>query len=102
MSDLVFEEIDECEIVGRVRGSGKQKLPKWEPILSWNRPALPDSYWLWNGYRLTERDYKVMAETKRESLRKQNEEVDKQIELLGIRSKNVRAVRNQKEVRIRL
>ena len=102
MSDLVFEEIDECEIVGRVRGSGKQKLPKWEPILSWNRPALPDSYWLWNGYRLTERDYKIMAETKRESLRKQNEEVDKQIELLGIRSKNVRAVRNQKEVRIKL
>ena len=102
MSDLVFEEIDECEIVGRVRGSGKQKLPKWEPILSWNRPALPDSYWLWNGYRLTERDYKVMAETKRESLRKQNEEVDKQIELLGIRSKNVRVVRNQKEVRIKL
>ena len=102
MSDFVFEEIDECEIVGRVRGSGKQKLPKWEPILSWNRPALPDSYWLWNGYRLTERDYKIMAETKRESLRKQNEKVDKQIELLGIRTRNVRAVRNQKEVRIKL
>ena len=102
MSDFVFEEIDECEIVGRVRGSGKQKLPKWEPILSWNRPALPDSYWLWNGYRLTERDYKIMAETKRESLRKQNEKVDEQIELLGIRTRNVRAVRNQKEVRIKL
>ena len=102
MSDFVFEEIDECEIVGRVRGSGKKKLPKWEPILSWNRPNLPESFWRNSGYRLYEFDYKRMAEAKRESLRKQNEEVDKQIELLGIRSRNVRAVRNQKEVRIKL
>ena len=102
MSDFDFEIIDECDVIVSRRASGKKKLPKWEPILSWNRPTLPDSYWLWNGYRLTERDYKIMAETKCESLRKQNEEVDKQIELLGIRSKNVRAVRNQKEVRIKL
>lgn len=100
MSDFLFEEIDESEIVGSVRG--KKKLPKWEPILSWNRPNLPESFWRHSGYRLDEHDYKKMAEAKRESLRKQNEQVDKQIELLGIRSRNVRAVRNQKEVRIKL
>jgi len=101
MSDAMFEEIDESEVVGRVRG--KKKLPKWEPILSWNKPAPTDEFWNVRGYgQPTEQDFEEMAEEKEESLRIQHARIDAQLKLLGVRIATVNAVRNQKEVRIKL
>jgi hypothetical protein len=101
MSDAMFEEIDESEVVGRVRG--KKKLPKWEPILSWDKPALTDEFWNVRGYgQPTEQDFEEMAEEKEESLRIQHARIDAQLKLLGVRIATVNAVRNQKEVRIKL
>lgn len=97
---FTFELVPEDEVITTSR---KKKLPEWEPILSWNRPALSDKFWSRMGYgQPTERDFKIIEEAKRESLRKQNEEIDKELELLGVRIENIKAVRNQKEVRIKL
>lgn len=102
MSDFVFEEIDECEIVGKVRGSGKQKLPEWEPILSWGRGDVSQLL-IRRGYcQPNEQDFEEMTKQKEEAMRKQNVIIDEMIALRGIRIKNIKAVRNQKEVRIKL
>jgi hypothetical protein len=101
MSDMMFEEIDESEVVGRV--PGKRKLPKWEPMLSWDRVQLSDKAMARRGYSdLTEEDVEFLEEHKASVLANQHRMIDKELELMGIRIQNVKEVRNCKEVVIRL
>lgn len=102
MSDLFFEEIDESEVVGRSRG--KSKLPKWTPLLSWDRKVtVGDEFFDRRGYgQPDEEDFEEIEKAKEESLRKQNEAIDSWLVVMGIRKANVLKVRNQKEVRIKL
>jgi len=97
--DVQFISEDEVE---HSRG-GKRKLPEWTPILSWSRPQVPDFSWEWRGYgQPTEKAFKEMEEDRAESLAKQHEYVDRELEVWGIRSRTVLEIRNQKEVRIKL
>jgi hypothetical protein len=101
MSELFFEEIDESEVIGRGRGS--KKLPEWIPVLTWGSPDLTDRFWEERGYGdLTEDDVEFVTKVKAEALANQHRMIDKDLELMGIRIKNVKAVRNCKEVVIRL
>ena len=97
--DVQFISEDEVE---HSRG-GKRKLPEWTPILSWTRPQVPNFFWEWRGYgQPTEKDFEEIEKTKSESLAKQNDQIDRQIEVLRIRKETVLEIRNQKEVRIKL
>lgn len=100
--EMFFEIIDESEVVPS-RRKAKPKLEEWVPILSWSRPQVPDFFWEWRGYgQPTEKDFKEMEEDRAESLAKQNEYIDRELEIWGIRSRTVLEIRNQKEVRIKL
>jgi len=101
--EMFFEIIDESEVVTSRRRNAQPKLEEWVPILSWSRPQVPDFFWEWRGYgQPTKEDFEEMERQREESLAKQNEYVDREIEILGIRSRHVLEVRNQKEVRIKL
>jgi len=103
MSDFDFEIIDECDVIVSRRISNKQKLVKWTPLLSWDSTYDISGILESRGYTdLTKDDVEFVRKHKADGMANQNRVVDKEIELLGIRSRNVRAVRNQKEVRIRL
>jgi len=87
----------------KTRSKRNKKLKKWTPVLNWEKPALPDSYWDKNGYgQPTEEDFEFVKEQREASLDAQNKDIDRQLELLGVRIQNINAVRNQKEVRIKL
>lgn len=101
--EMFFEIIDESEVVTSRRRNVKPKLEEWVPILSWSRPQVPDFFWEWRGYgQPTKEDFEEMERQREESLAKQNEYVDREIEIWGIRSRHVLEVRNQKEVRFKL
>lgn len=102
-SDLMFEVIDESEVVTSRRRNTQPKLEEWVPILSWNRPQVLDSFWESRGYgQPTEEEFEEMSKIKAEALIRQNEYIDRELEIWGIRSRHVLEVRNQKEVRIKL
>ena len=50
----------------------------------------------------TEEEFEEMSKIKAEALIRQNEYIDRELEIWGIRSRHVLEVRNQKEVRIKL
>jgi hypothetical protein len=101
MSELFFEEIDESEVIGRGRGS--KKLPEWLPILTWGTPDLTDRFWEERGYGdLTEDDVEFVTKVKAEALAKQHAFIDRELEIWGVRRRNVLEIRNQKEVRVKL
>ena len=104
MSDFDFEIIDECDVIVSRRASGKKKLSKWTPLLSWERETtVGDEFYNRRDYgQPTEQDFEEISEQRNESLRKQNQIIDELIVVRGIRIKNIKAVRNQKEVRIKL
>jgi hypothetical protein len=101
MSEMFFEEIDESEVIGRGRGS--KKLPEWLPILTWGAPDLTDRFWEERGYGdLTEDDVEFVTKVKTEALAKQHAFIDRELEIWGVRRRNVLEIRNQKEVRVKL
>lgn len=87
----------------KTRSKRNKKLKKWTPVLSWEKPDLTDAFWNARGYgQPTEEDFEFIKEQREASLAAQNEDIDRQLEALGVRIQNINAVRNQKEVRIRL
>jgi hypothetical protein len=96
-------DISSLNTKGRSGGKRTKKLPEWIPILTWGTPDLTDRFWEDRGYGdLTEDDVQFVNKFKSESLANQHRMIDKDLELMGIRIKNVETVRNCKEVVIRL
>jgi len=103
MSDFDFEIIDECDVIVSRRISNKQKLVKWTPLLSWDSTYDISGILESRGYTdLTKDDVEFVKKHKADGLANQNRMIDKELKLMGIRIKNVKAVRNCKEVVIRL
>lgn len=100
MSDFVFEEIDETEVVGRVRGG--KKLPKWTPVLSWICPPMDDSFYESRGYMANKSDIEEVEAIKKARLQETNDHVNKVIKILNDRKVFVQNIRETKEVRIKL
>jgi len=97
---FTFENVPEDEVIVSSR---KKELPKWTPLLSWDSTYDISGILESRGYTdLTKDDVEFVKKHKADGIANQHRVVDKEIELLGIRSRNVRAVRNQKEVRIKL
>jgi len=97
---FTFELVPEDEVITTSR---KKALPKWTPLLSWDSTYDISGILECRGYTdLTKDDVEFVRKHKADDIANQHRAVDKEIELLGIRSKNVLAVRNQKEVRIKL
>ena len=102
MDDMMFEEIDESEIIGAVRSSGGKKLKPWVPVLSWARADLSDQAWEMRGYGWSKEDQENVNIICAARLAEQNEKMNKVIKVLSDRRIFVQTVRETKEVRIKL
>lgn len=85
------------------RKRGPKKLKQWVPVLSWEKPAPTEEFWIRREYgNPTEEEFEEMIEDRNAKLAKQHSVVDKMMEDMNIRKQEALRIKNQKEVRIKL
>lgn len=96
-------------INAKTRRGGKRgkKIAPFVSPLSWTKSTDASSLILdRRGYSITKESYEELVDeviaAREANLEKQNAMIDKDLELMGIRKRNIVQMRNAKEVRIRL
>lgn len=111
MSDTTSErkvvDISSLNVKSRRNGKRGKKLAPFVSPLSWTKSTDVSSVILdRRGYGITKESYEELVDevvaAREASLEKQNAMIDKDLELMGIRKRNIVQMRNAKEVRIRL